>query len=410
MKLTKEDPILIIGGGVAGISLAAALKHAGFTHVRVFDKRPDNSVPAVPVSCGPNVLLSLRSMFLSEMVQQSGVPWQQMSYRHRDGKVFRDFDMAKISNPYHYQPLSVSLPSLVQIFKRELSPEAFVYGEELISYTQTSKDVEAHFLSGRSEKGALLIGADGVDSRVRLQMKGSSEQRRLNVITYAGLIDNRVLNDRSHEVFTNPYVEYKDDDARIAVFPVNDKETGVRISLNLPEDATGPMTMEEAKKIISGKFSDWEGPLGEVAGWAAQSNLYAWEQRDREPVSGWYEGRVVLTGDAIHPSVPVMGLGTGLAIESSLLLAECLDQNIKKIERAFKNYEQQRRKRTTSFNKFAYRTARMLAARSSLTSSIRNAVSEYLPGGYSESALYNTMNADHHGPVSPELPDTEETT
>ena len=304
---------------------------------------------------------------------------------------------------------SVSLP-YYRYSSGSFSPETFVYGEEFISYTQTSKGVEAHFASGRSVKGALLIGADGMDSRVRLQMKGSSEQRRLNVITYAGMIDNRVLNERSHEIFTTPYVEYKDDDARIAVCPVSEKETGVRISLNMPEDAASPMTMEEAKNIISEKFSDWDGPLGEVAGWAAQGNLYAWEQRDREPVSGWYEGRVVLTGDAIHPSIPVMGLGTGLTIESSLLLAEYLDQNIKKIERGFKAFEQQRRKRTATFNKFAYRTGRMLATKSSISSSIRNVVSEYLPGGYSESALYNTMNADHHGPVSPEMPDAEETT
>ena len=74
--------------------------------------------------------------------------------------------------------------------------------------------------------------------------------------------------------------------------------------------------------------------------------VYKWALYEREPLTQWARGRVVLMGDACHPMVPYMAQGAATAIEDSAVLSRCLDES-KDIEQAFKQFENTRIERTS---------------------------------------------------------------
>ncbi|MDX2250459.1 MAG: NAD(P)/FAD-dependent oxidoreductase [Bacteroidia bacterium] len=392
MKISKEDPIIIIGSGIAGVSAALALRYAGFSNITLYEKNADITVPEVPVSCGPNLLLSLRELNLTPLLQQSSVPWQQMNIRTKDNKIVKDFDFSKIVNDSGYKPFSISLTELYQVFREKLPDEMFVCGEEFISFTQNEKEVEAHFASGKSVKGALLMGADGFRSRVRLQLKGDSEVRSLQTVSLGCLVAKSAFSQPDHEIFTQPCLTFVSRDGKICVRPVNENQIG--ISITLPGSAE-TLSLEKAREVITATFGEWAEPLAEAAKLAADSPLFMWEQKDREPDSGWFVDRVLLLGDAVHPSFSFMGMGVDMVVESNLLLAKLLGENLRRAERGFKAWEKQRKKRTRLFNKFAYRNAKMFSIDGAVAATLRDMTYEYLPDIYTENPLYEIMNGSY---------------
>jgi 2-polyprenyl-6-methoxyphenol hydroxylase-like FAD-dependent oxidoreductase len=81
---------------------------------------------------------------------------------------------------------------------------------------------------------------------------------------------------------------------------------------------------------------------------AAAPEVYKWGIYDRDPLSTWSKGRVVLLGDACHPMTPYMASGAAMALEDAVVLARCLDdEDCDSVESAFRIYEANRKPRTS---------------------------------------------------------------
>jgi len=77
-------------------------------------------------------------------------------------------------------------------------------------------------------------------------------------------------------------------------------------------------------------------------------DCHKWAILEREPLSRWSDGRVVLLGDSAHPMTPYMAQGAATSIEDAAILARCLDAvKGEDIEGAFRRYEAHRKPRTS---------------------------------------------------------------
>ncbi|MCB0842041.1 MAG: FAD-dependent monooxygenase [Bacteroidetes bacterium] len=395
MKLNQDDQILIIGGGIAGMTLAIALIELGFTQVRIFEKNLTPEVPKVPINLGTNVLRILDEFQLAEQGWQIGIPWNQMSIRTKNGKVLNDLDFSRLVITKEHFPMTANFARLHRILWEKLPADIFTYGEEFISFTQNDKEVEAHFLSGKSVKGNLLIGTDGFGSRVRLQMLGSSEVRTFHRTSYEGIIDLGKLESTNFEAFHKPFIQYHDKSASFSAAPVSSDQIGV--SFSIPYDGDTPRSVSTIKELLPGMFEGWVEPISEIARIAAQGNLFAWEEKDHKPIKVWSQNRVILTGDAAHSSFPFMGIGMSLTMGSSVYLAKMLHENMKKVEKGIKLFEKNRSKATAEFNRFAERNASMFNWKQPLAGTLRNMVYQFLPDGYTESPVIKMMNTTYMG-------------
>ncbi|MEZ4850305.1 MAG: FAD-dependent monooxygenase [Bacteroidia bacterium] len=394
MKLNQDDQILIIGGGIAGMTLAIALIELGFTQVRIFEKNLTPEVPKVPINLGTNVLRILDEFQLAEQGWQIGIPWNQMSIRTKNGKVLNDLDFSRLVITKEHFPMTANFAQLPESYGKSYQQISLPIGKNLFPSPKTTR-VEAHFLSGKSVKGNFLIGTDGFGSRVRLQMLGSSEVRTFHRTSYEGIIDLGKLESTNFEAFHKPFIQYHDKSASFSAAPVSSDQIGV--SFSIPYDGDTPRSVSTIKELLPGMFEGWVEPISEIARIAAQGNLFAWEEKDHKPIKVWSQNRVILTGDAAHSSFPFMGIGMSLTMGSSVYLAKMLHENMKKVEKGIKLFEKNRSKATAEFNRFAERNASMFNWKQPLAGTLRNMVYQFLPDGYTESPVIKMMNTTYMG-------------
>ena len=147
---------------------------------------------------------------------------------------------------------------------------------------------------------------------------------------------------------------------------------------------------------LKNEFSDWTSPVPEIISQVKDEDWIAYEVTDIEPVSSFYDWRVVIVGDAAHPSFPYMGQSVGMTIESAMALAKSLNDNQKKIERAFKKYEKLRLSRTKAATKAAYERGESLAVDGKVAYALRNAIMPKLPGFLEEKTFLKLQKGNYY--------------
>lgn len=391
MRIAKDDPIIIIGGGIAGITTALSLQFHEFTNIHIYEKSASLIVPEVPVQLGANILTSLSDLTLSEVVKAASKPWTQLVWKRPDGKLLKEVDLSGIGGENDFTPVNITFPELHKILRRELSDSVFHLGQELISYTLGENTIEAHFADGQTTEGAILIGADGLNSRVRLQMMGRREIRKDGRWGYHALLDRGLLDYPDHEVFAKPQVEFWGPGKLCVLSAQSELQAG--ISLYLENPSLAPQSTTE---WLKNEFKDWENPIPETIAQVEDAHWQAYEVADIEPMKNWTDWRVVLVGDAAHASFPYIGQSIGMTIESGMALARALNENMKKIERAFKKYEKLRASRTKTAIKAAWERSESLGVDGKITYALRNAIMPKLPGFLEEKAFLKLQKGNYY--------------
>ena len=123
---------------------------------------------------------------------------------------------------------------------------------------------------------------------------------------------------------------------------------------------------EGRKQDLLDSFAGWPESIPEVIDATPEEQIYRGDLYHRRPVKSWRQGRVMLLGDAAHPTMPAFGQGAGMAIEDAAVLARELGaavdlQDADLLAAAFDRYESQRIPRTSAIVDRARRMARMCA-------------------------------------------------
>lgn len=390
MKLAKDDPILIVGGGLAGITTAAALKFYEFTNVHIFEKEPVLPVPQVPVQLGANALWALNDLSLAEMLQASGQAWQRLDWLWKDGKALKEIELNEVKEASGFMPHNVAYPDLHRVLQREMAGVNLHLGQELLSYTLGENMVEAHFADGHTEEGALLIGADGINSRVRLQLMGRSEVRTDGRVGYHALLERGFLPEPEHEVLAQPQVEHWGPD-KLCVLSAN---SGIQagISVYLPAPSVKP---ESVSEWLHEAFKDWDAHIADILQQVPEETWVKEEITDIKPIKNWYDWRVVVTGDAAHPAYPYLGQSVSMTLESGITLARALNDMPRKMEKALKHYQKLRRSRTKMVTKSGQARADSLSVSNKLAYTLRNAIMPRF-AGFLEEKTWLKLNKNYY--------------
>ena len=372
MRISKDDPILIIGAGLRGWLTAWALYEQGFEQLAVYEKKPEIDLPAVPGLLSPASWAAVPEGPLRTWLEGAGTPWTRLALSQPEGRPLRTWTAAP-----ERPGLSLDMGQLMGWLRGQLPAEMVRTGAEFISFTQDSRQVEAHFLDGESRSGALLIGADGPASRVRLQMQGEPARRHFGQVTWLTLLDRTSLSQADNPALHHPVQEWCGRGQRGAVFPVGTQRLGLALSARLPEGF--PLDGEATKAWLQARFAGWPAPLPEAIAQAWPDAFVAYVHEDRPPAPGWSRDRVVLAGRAAHAEVPLMGLEMGLALESAYALALNLSRYPKRLDKAFGQYEKAMYKRSRAYNQHARRYAAFYAPTNPLSYRLRAWVQPKLP-------------------------------
>ncbi|MER7457071.1 FAD-dependent monooxygenase [Micromonospora sp. NPDC126480] len=340
--MTAAKRALVIGGGVAGPVAAMALRKAGIV-ATVYEAYPSAADGiGVTLTLAPNGVAAMGLIGADDAVQSIGLPMPRMVVSDGYGVRIGEFP-----------PLSVQ-PTMLGLWRDELSQvlheraEAqgvpIEYGKRLVDAEETADGIVARFEDGTTATGDVLIGCDGVRSRVRTLIDPNAPKPEvMPLLNFGAAADYAVPDadpDAMYFVFGKKafFGYWVQPDGRTAWFA------------NVPDSRH--MTYAKANEISAGQwmrelratFAD-DVPARQVVEHTDPDTLVAIGSIESMPsVPHWHRGRMVLVGDAVHAPSPSSGQGASMATESAIQVARCL-RDFDDLPSAFAAYEQLRRER-----------------------------------------------------------------
>jgi salicylate hydroxylase len=329
----KEDPkmlktdcrIGIIGAGTSGVFLARLLLQQGF-RVTLFEKSP------APRTEGCGILLvqpGMKALYegnpeICHRIIQGGIPVTHFVFRNLKGEVINEesANYAEGELPGMLVHRKVILEALLQ----GLPSDCLRGNAELVSITQTADTVIAHFRDGTQWEGDVLVGADGILSKVRPFVVPDVPLRYLGDLVWRGVVEdptfcpdgNFIVYARGRGIYANffdlggavPEVG-KAKQTHWGFFiekELNESELGTLI----PQDTTIPAD-ELAKLPVEARAVIESTPPEQIV------TRYSY---DIDPLPQICHQRVVLIGDAAHAKSPTRARGMTAGFEDALALSK----------------------------------------------------------------------------------------
>ena len=310
--------IAIIGGGIGGLTAALALRQFGF-EPQVFEQAPELLEVGAAIIMWPNAMRVLHKLGLSEMVSHDGGVLEEGRWLNQDGRLLNHFALPKSDLP----AIVLHRARLQEELLRALPAESIHLGHVFESFEQHPDVVVAKFADGSSLEVDLLIGADGLHSRLRGHLLNDGPPVDRGYIAWRGVVDFT-----PQLVTPASAIEIYGRGRRFGIGPLGSGRVGWWASVNEDARAEG---LEPAKNLtprdeLLQLFDGWWQPVLELIQATPLTTLIRNPVCDRKPVKKWGEGSMTLIGDAAHPITPNLGQGGCLAIEDAAILARCLNK------------------------------------------------------------------------------------
>lgn len=313
--------VLVVGGGIGGLATAIALRQQGF-NTTVWERQDDlhSSIYGVGIIQPINAMRALAAIGCAEACIESGYPataWGAMY--DVDGEFLRDIDGTRIEGSELPLMNGLTRPRLHEILT-ERALEVGVdlhYDATFESLTADAEGVDVVAAGRDPERFDLVVGADGVRSRVRRYVLDDELQPRyigqsayrVNIPREPGM--DRIILQAGPEGMAGCVPIGKD----LAYFFYN-------AQMERASSGAGGDLAEELREHLA--------PFGGVTGrirdqyLSADSDIVLRPEESLIASAPWHRGRVVLLGDAVHAITPHLGQGAAQAIEDGVVLAESL--------------------------------------------------------------------------------------
>jgi len=313
--------IAVIGAGMGGLVLAAALLRAGQA-VTVYEQAPHLGELGAGITLSPNAVRVIDWIGLGEQLRAIGfAPDRQWTQHWRTGEVLResfrgaDFAARHGGSGYYH----IHRADLHALLVAAMPPSALRLGKALVDVTSGGA---MRFADGSTAVADVVVGADGLKSAVRAARFGADAPQFTGQVAWRGIVQVSAL---PPEVQALPPGIHVGPQRLFLRYPVRG---GALINFAAFVELAG--WEEESWSIastiaeLSAHFAGWDPALLAIIGAAPPGGLFKWALHAREPLPSWTSGCVTLLGDAAHAMLPFMGQGAATAIEDAAVLARCL--------------------------------------------------------------------------------------
>jgi 2-polyprenyl-6-methoxyphenol hydroxylase-like FAD-dependent oxidoreductase len=351
--------VIVVGGGIAGLSAAIALRRTGH-EVVVLERSPRIDPVGAGITLFGNAMRALDRLGVGGAVAARGAAATRSAILTWEGR-----ELTRV-------PLDL-LEGTVAVHRADLQAElAAAAGEvrlgvEVTAVEQGEDGVVARGADGREERGDLLVGADGLSSVVR---RAVADVRP----SYAGYTAWRGVS--LWPVEPGRLSESWGIGERFGLVDIGRGQTYWFATKNAPE--AEPDNPQARKAEIMRRFSGWHEPIAAVADASDENAILRNDVYYLEPLPRWSDGRVVLVGDAAHATTPGVGQGAAQAIEDAVVLADRLATS-DDVATALTGYEAIRRPRAEAVLTVSRRADKAAQLASPLGWRLRNALVRRLP-------------------------------
>jgi 2-polyprenyl-6-methoxyphenol hydroxylase-like FAD-dependent oxidoreductase len=311
----------ILGGGIAGLSVALALRKQGHKP-RVCERR------AVPATMGAGVTLWPNACFVLEelgLLQDIGAIGGRPLTMHRQdaaGSPLGGLDIGLLDRTMGYPTYTVLRRQLQEVLlghaARQGIPVEFGHRAVAIELDTHGRAV-AHFENSASIRPDLLIGADGrMGSVARKFVAGDNTPVYQGFVNWIGVAQapHALVDDISIQDFWGA-------GERFGCVPIRPDLVYWAAAQVRPLNEATPTA--DVRKEVEDLFAGWPEPVVHIIRATPPNAIRLIAVHDLEPLQTWSRANVLLVGDAAHAPLPTSGQGACQALEDAWHLARCLD-------------------------------------------------------------------------------------
>jgi 3-hydroxybenzoate 6-monooxygenase len=313
--------VVIVGGGIGGLSAAYALTRKGLT-VRVLERSPEFGEVGAGIQIAPNCTRILNSYGLLDEAKALGVlPVTMVMKDAVDGTVLTTLDLKDMERRYGTPYMVIHRSDLHGLFLKACRNAGVDLrtSQHVTEYENTGDGARVRLADGSVHEARLVVAADGLHSVARKQLVGD-EPVNSAYVAYRGTVPMEKV--RANNISPSDVVVYIGPRCHFVQYPLRGGDIFNQVAVF--ESPTAKVGAE-----------DWGTPDELDAAYAGMTeNIQKglplmgrdrwWRMFDRDPIMTWVYGRIALLGDAAHPPLQYIAQGAIMAIEDGYVLAEHL--------------------------------------------------------------------------------------
>ena len=336
--------IVVVGGGIGGLAATLHLLKAGLD-VHVYEQSPRIGEIGAGIQISPNASRLLIRLGLKPAMDRVGVrPAAVHQRRWDDGRTLQRAPLGpEVETTFGALYYHFHRGDLAEFLGAAVPPERLHVDHRLVGLEQKGERAIARFENDVTVEADLVIGADGIHSRVRHLTFGPEKPRFTGCVAWRGLVPAERVAHLGIEVASNNWMG---PEGHVVHYCVASRRFMNVVCVT--ERGTWTDESWTSRGEVADALARYEGWHPTVRGLiAAFPETFIWALHDRLPLPRWSNGPVTLLGDACHPMLPFMAQGAAQSIEDGAALAALLTAMPGDVPGMLRRYEQLRKPRAT---------------------------------------------------------------
>ncbi|MFW2072649.1 FAD-dependent oxidoreductase [Acinetobacter gerneri] len=333
--MTRISKVAIVGGGIGGMCAAIQLKKNGF-NVDLIELKDTLKPLGAGISLSAATLRALKQIGVVDELLKNAGGFSSFEVFTADGHKLLEAPIfsANGAEDLAFNNAGILRTKFAEILENKLRSLGVnvILNMTVESLEHVDDGVNVQLSNGEIQNYDILIGADGINSKVRTLIHPHFQGSKF---THQG--SWRIVVPR----YFKGLAMFMGKTLKAGMTPINDTQSYLFLLDHHAEDNF--IEQKEWPAILSNLLAEFDGPIKEIKesidrGEINETNIVyrpLYTHLVKEP---WFKGRVVLMGDAVHSTTPHLASGAGMAIEGALILTEELAR-MQSVEEAFERYQ-----------------------------------------------------------------------
>lgn len=364
--MSKNKHIGIIGGGIAGLTAGIMLQNKGYK-VSVFEASENIRGIGAGIGLAANAMKAFEYLNLAEELKKQSNLLKDFTIYNAKGKILFSVDTNRISKNFQTENYAIHRADLHEFLVEKLGKDKIFTGKKLKSFKLIGNQVNLKFKDKTQLKVDFVIGADGVNSKVRQILLPESKPKYAGYWCWRGVVNYQKEDFNKSQAIWGAK-------GRFGITPLGKQKVYWFACIN--SKINGKTTKFELSDLQN-QFKNYPAPVSELLTLSDKNKIISGPIMDINPISQFKFAKILLIGDAAHATTPNMGQGACMAIEDVAVLQEELENN--DLKTASLNFEKRRISRTKYIIKNSRRAGKIAQTDQQLLIAIRNNLFKILP-------------------------------